>query len=139
MIGECLLTDDIHRISIFVPHGLNSSIEKAFTHANGRKWACDPPFWGHLADKIRMMTFSDSANAFHDVINARVIDHAEKLLEELCYAPRASKGGKVNLVSAPLTEIKKKRERPLNFIAHSMEGLVVKRVSGFPPVMIALR
>lgn len=31
------------------------------------------------------MTFGYNANAFRDVITARIIDHAEKLLEDLFY------------------------------------------------------
>ena len=80
---------DVH--SIVAVHGFNSSADGAWTHAQGANWVSDPAFWGTLADKARVMTFGYNANAFSDVVRSRIIDHAEKLLEELFYERRSCK------------------------------------------------
>lgn len=83
--------------SIVVVHGFNSSATGAWTHANGRNWVLEATFGGCLADKARVMTFGYNANAFSDVVTSRIIDHAEKLLEELFYERRPQKVVNSNL------------------------------------------
>ena len=80
-----------HVNSIVVVHGFNSSATGAWTHANGSSWVIDQTFWGSLTGKTRVMTFGYNANAFSDVVTSRIIDHAEKLLEELFYERRPQK------------------------------------------------
>ena len=77
--------------SIVAVHGFNSSADGAWTHAKGANWVSDRAFWGSLADKARIMTFGYNANAFSDVVTSRIIDHAEKLLEDLYYERRLFK------------------------------------------------
>lgn len=74
--------------SVVAVHGFNSSADGAWTHPKGPNWVVEPTFWGSLADKARVMTFGYNANAFKDVVTTRIIDHAEKLLEELFYERR---------------------------------------------------
>ena len=77
--------------SIVVVHGFNSSATGAWRHANGSNWVLERTFWGSLADKLRVITFGYNANAFSDFVTSRIIDHVEKLLEELFYERRLQK------------------------------------------------
>lgn len=76
------------RLSIVILHGFNSSIAKAFTHSQRKNWVLDHTFWGRLWDTARILTFEYNVNTFSHVIRSRIIDHAEKLLEELYYERR---------------------------------------------------
>ncbi|KAH8688195.1 hypothetical protein BGZ61DRAFT_306218, partial [Ilyonectria robusta] len=63
-----------------------------------------------LEDSVRVLSFGYNANRFGDVANTRIIHHANDLLR--------------NLVLKRLDN----PNRPIIFIAHSLGGLVVKRV-----------
>jgi len=64
------------------------------------------------------MTFGYNANLFADVVTSRVYDHSKALLEEL----RLARSNLQDQEDSP-------DSRPIIFIAHSLGGIVVKKVS----------
>lgn len=98
--------------SIIFVHGLNGDCIETWKHGDaGVPWIMDKSFLGDdLYKRARIMTFGYNANVFKNVTTSRVIDHANKLLEDLC-------GRRINC-----------KGRPIVFVAHNLGGLVVKKV-----------
>ncbi|KAM5488007.1 hypothetical protein MaudMau93_004401 [Microsporum audouinii] len=98
-------------VDIIFVHGLNGDCIETWKHGDaGVPWIMDKSFLGDdLYKRARIMTFGYNANVFKNVTTSRVIDHANKLLEDLC-------GRRINC-----------KGRPIVFVAHNLGGLVVKK------------
>ncbi|KAM5447020.1 hypothetical protein MaudCBS49596_006201 [Microsporum audouinii] len=98
-------------VDIIFVHGLNGDCIETWKHGDAEvPWIMDKSFLGDdLYKRARIMTFGYNANVFKNVTTSRVIDHANKLLEDLC-------GRRINC-----------KGRPIVFVAHNLGGLVVKK------------
>jgi hypothetical protein len=97
---------------------LNGDSRDTWTSATNKKfWLKDDDFIYGSLKRARIMSFGYNANLFADVVTSRVYDHSKNLLEELRLA-RSDLPPEEDLFQS----------RPIVFIAHSLGGIVVKKV-----------
>ena len=105
--------------SIVAVHGLGGHWEKTWTHENGKLWLRDflPSQLQDANVNARVMSFGYNSDTFTSKAVTGIDQEATILLDRL-EGSRESGRAKV---------------RPIIFIAHSLGGLVVKKVSPLLP------
>lgn len=117
--------------SIVAVHGLNGHPTETWTHQTTNAcWLKD--FLPSDIDGARIMTFGYNAGAAFGNTTADVNDHAKDLLSSLIDKREEDEVSPLCL-SLPLRRSLMDRDqeasRPLIFIAHSLGGIIVKKVS----------
>lgn len=122
--------------SVVCVHGLNGDLKNTWTHKETEKtWISDPDFLKSLATQCRVMSFGYNANVLRDIIPSCINHHANDLLEKL-YVKRYGLTVWRFLIFDEWNGllISRSQDRPIIFVAHSLGGIIVKRVQSFLPL-----